>query len=152
MASKDSLSVSIIDNDPFCRILYRQHIHNLGYSHVSTFSDEQACLNRLTASSTTEVPDIIFLDYCQEHMGSLDILRKIKRFNPDIYLVVLSGYEDRQLANDAIKCGAFDYIIKGDNDVDKIDEVLQKIEHVITLLQQRPSGGIPKLLTMIGLI
>ncbi|AUD02617.1 response regulator [Spirosoma pollinicola] len=152
MILRDSLSIFIIDNDLFCRTLYMQHIHNLGYSRVSLFCDEQECMDQLTTSSTTEIPDVIFLCCCFEQQNGLNILRKIKRINPDIYLVALSGDEDKQAAINAIKYGAFDYIIKGESDFTKIDEVLTKIENVIALLQQRPTGRLSKLLTKIGLL
>lgn len=142
MKAKDELSIFIVDDDSFCRSLYEQHILNLGYSNITLFGDGQECLNKLT-----EQPDIIFLDYRMEPLDGLDMLRKIKRFNPNIYLVIISGQDDVQVAVNALKYGAFDYIIKGENDLDKIEGVLKKIQGVIALLQQRPQGKLQKLLS-----
>lgn len=147
MEPKHSLSIFIVDDDAFCRTLYEQHVRNLGYSQISVFSDGQECLNHLT-----DQPDVIFLDHRMEPLDGLDVLRKIKRFNPDIYLVVISGQEDLQVAINALKYGAFDYIVKGDNDFEKIDAVLKKIQDVMTLLKQRPGGKWHKLMSLIGLV
>lgn len=145
MKSRESLSIFIVDDDPFCRNLYEQAIRTLGYNRITLFSDGQDCLNRLT-----DQPDIIFLDYHMEPMDGLGVLRKIKRFNPDIYLVVISGQEDMQVAVDALKYGAFDYLIKGQNDLVKIEAVLNKIQQVMTRLQQRPRGRWKKIMNLIG--
>ena len=104
------------------------------------------------SASTTDQPDVIFLDYRMEPMDGLDVLRKIKRFNPDIYLVVISGQDDMNVAVNALKYGAFDYIIKDDNDLVKIEAVLKKIQQVITLLKQRPTGKVKKLLNFLGVL
>lgn len=147
MDSNESFSIFIVDDDLFCQNLYEQFIRNLGYTNITLFSDGQECLNRLT-----DQPDVILLDYRMEPLDGLDVLRKIKRFNPDIYLVVISGQDDLQVAVDALKYGAFDYIIKGQNDFEKIESVLKKIQNVMALLQQRPRGRWQKLLTMLGAI
>ncbi|MBO0949638.1 response regulator [Fibrella forsythiae] len=145
METKNNLSIFIVDDDPFCGQLYEHQVRNLGYTNVTLFNDGQECLNHLTDS-----PDVIFLDYRMEPMDGLAMLRKIKRFNPNIYLVVISGQEDLNVAIDVLKYGAFDYIIKGENDLEKIDAVLKKIRHVMALLQQRPTGKIQKLLSYLG--
>jgi DNA-binding NtrC family response regulator len=146
MESKNGLSIFLVDDDSFCRVLYEQHLINLGYTQIRMFSDGQSCLNALT-----DQPDVIFLDYRMEPLDGLEVLRKIKRFNPDIYLVVISSQEDMQVAVNALKYGAFDYIIKGENDLERIVTVLKKIQDVMALLRQRPGGRLQKLLSLVGL-
>ncbi|MEZ0486655.1 response regulator [Fibrella aquatica] len=147
METKNPLSIFLIDDDPFCGQLYEQHIRNLGHTNVTLFSDGQECLNHLT-----DQPDVIFLDYRMEPMDGLEVLRKVKRFNPDIYMVVVSGQDDMKVAVNALKYGAFDYIIKDDNDLEKIETVLKKIQTVMDLLKQRPQGKVQKLLSFLGVI
>jgi DNA-binding NtrC family response regulator len=147
MENKDLLSIFVVDDDPFCQKLYEQHLHQLGYNQVRLFSDGQECLSHIT-----ELPDIIFLDYRMEPLNGLEVLQKIKRFNPDIYLVIISSQEDMQVAVKALKYGAFDYITKGEDDLAKIDTVLKKIRSVMVLLKQRPVGKWNKLLSLVGLV
>lgn len=146
MESKNGLSIFLVDDDSFCRVLYEQYLINLGYTQIRMFSDGQSCLNALT-----DQPDVIFLDYRMEPLDGLEVLRKIKRFNPDIYLVVISSQEDMQVAVNALKYGAFDYIIKGENDLERIATVLKKIQDVMALLRQRPGGRLQRLLSLVGL-
>lgn len=125
-------SVFIVDDDPFCRNIFRQHLRNLGFTRIRTFADGQECLNNLT-----DQPDIVFLDYEMEPLNGLEVLRKIKRVNPDVYLIIVSGQEDMQVAINALKYGAIDYIIKGEQELAMMDKVLAKVDQVAALLEQR---------------
>lgn len=146
MENNNSLSIFILDDDPFCGSLYEQHVRNLGHTNVKFFMDGQECLNSLT-----EQPDVIFLDYHMEPLNGLDVLRKIKRFNPNIYLVVVSSQEDVQVAVNSLKYGAFDYIIKGRNEFERIGTVLRKVQEVMELLKQHPQGKWKKLRNLLGI-
>lgn len=125
-------SVFIVDDDAFCRNIFRQHLINLGFTRIRTFADGQECLNNLT-----DQPDIVFLDYEMEPLNGLEVLRKIKRVNPDVYLIIVSGQEDMQVAINALKYGAIDYIIKGEQELAMMDKVLAKVDQVAALLEQR---------------
>ena len=73
-------------------------------------------------------------------MGSVsgtDALRAIKRFNPDTYVVLVSGQSKMQVAVDALKLGAFDYVVKDELLGERLVAVLDKIAGVRTLLAQR---------------
>lgn len=147
MGTKDQLKIFIVDDDPFCLGMYQQHLVNAGYKKPRTFSNGQDCLNRLT-----EQPDIILLDHQMEPYNGLEVLKKIKRVNPDIYLLLISGQDDMQVAINALKYGAFDYIIKGDGDLQKITQVLEKIEGVVDLLNGPQSMRWKKVFSFLNII
>ena len=73
------------------------------------------------------MPDIIFLDYNMPSSNGLEILRQIKTTKPNIYILLISGQKDIQIALSALKDGAADYIIKGEEDLDMISNVINKI-------------------------
>ncbi len=143
MENIKNLKIFVVDDDPFCAEMYKEHLLSTGYANITSYNNGQDCINHLT-----EQPDIIFLDYNMAPLDGLEVLKKIKRFNPDIYLVVLSGQEDMQVAINALKYGAFDYIIKGESDLDMINVVLQKIKNVMEMLEKKSAKPwfIPKLM------
>ncbi len=112
----------IVDDDPFCRMRYSQHLKNLGFKDNILFDNGLDCINKLNLQ-----PDIIFLDYDMRPYNGLEVIEKINRLNPDIYLILISGQRDMQIAINALKSGAFDYVIKGEDDLDKISSSLQKM-------------------------
>ncbi|MDB4107937.1 response regulator, partial [Bacteroidia bacterium] len=69
----------------------------------------------------------ILLDYEMEGLNGFEVLRKIKRYNPNTYVIMMSSQDDVSNAVDTLKFGAFDYIIKGENDAAKLKSVLERI-------------------------
>ncbi len=122
MSNAQNLKFFIVDDDPFYRMLYNQHLINLGFRDNILMDSGEDCLNRLHMS-----PDIIFLDYNMPAANGLEILQKIKRTNPNIYILLISGQTDIQVALNALKHGAADYIVKGEEDLDMISGALSKI-------------------------
>lgn len=134
----------VVDDDPMIANMYEQHLYNLGYENVSLFDNGQDCINQLILE-----PQVIFLDYQMDYLNGLDVLKKIKRFNPDIYVVVISAQEEMEVAINSLKYGAFDYIIKGKSDLTKIEEVLTRIKEMKQQLNYREPGPFRKFLSLI---
>ena len=122
MESVQNLKFFIVDDDPFCRMLYQQHLVNLGFHNNCLFDNGMDCIKKLT-----EKPDIIFLDYDMKPYNGLEVLRMVKRMNPDVHLLLISSQKDMQVAINALKYGAFDYIVKGDKDLETISHALKRI-------------------------
>ena len=122
MGTASNLKFFIVDDDPFYRMLYNQHLLNLGFKNNVLIDNGEDCINRLYMA-----PDIIFLDYNIPPLNGLEILQRIKMSHPSIYLLLISGQKDIQVAVNALKYGAFDYIIKGDEDLHMISGVIKKI-------------------------
>lgn len=57
-------------------------------------------------------PDIVFLDMNMPGMDGITTLKKLKSMNISINVIVVSGYDDFTYTKEAIKYGAFDYILK----------------------------------------
>jgi len=125
--------VFLVDDDPFCRQLIEHAIRNAGYADVQAFDNGAACLDALT-----EEPDIIFLDQMMGSVSGTDALKAIKRFNPDVYVVLVSGQQQVQVAVDSLKYGAFDYVVKDEHLTTRLATVLGKIEKMRALLATRP--------------
>ena len=122
MGQAANLKFFIVDDDPFYRMLYNQHLLNMGFKNSILMENGDECLNRLYMD-----PDVIFLDYNMPPSNGLEILQKIKMTHPNIYILLISGQKDIQVAVNALKHGAADYIIKGEEDLDMISSVLNKI-------------------------
>lgn len=122
MENIQQFKIFIVDDDPFCLNLYEQHLINLGCNDVTTYNNGVECLNAIV-----EKPEVIFLDHNMDVLNGFELLKKIKRFDPEIFVIMISGQEDMKTAIDALKYGAFDYIIKNNEEVEKLEEVLRRI-------------------------
>ena len=131
MYSNKRLKIFIVDEDPIIRELYKQYLFNMGFTYVDVFENGWQCFEQLHKK-----PDIIILDYDVPPMDGLDILKKIKRMNPGIYLVFTTSNENRQLIDNALKYGAFDFIIKGEMDEQTLPQVVNKITMAINTVKR----------------
>ena len=127
-----SLRIFLVDDDPYCRCLIEHAVRTYGFNDVHLFDNGAQCLDALI-----DEPDIIFLDQMMGSVSGTDALRAIKRFNPDTYVVLVSGQSKVQVAVDSLKLGAFDYVIKNENLAERLTAVLDKIGEVRQLLAQR---------------
>lgn len=122
MENSNQFKFYIVDDDIFCAHMYEQYLLNLNYTDITYFDNGIDCLNNLDQN-----PDIIFLDHNMEDITGFEVLKKIKRQNPNIYVVMISGQENIKTAVDALKYGAFDYLIKDDMVCDKLNSIINKI-------------------------
>jgi len=129
------MKLFLVDDDEFSLNMYHQHLLNLGYTDITLFSNGSSCLNNLSLQ-----PGIIILDQEMDDLCGLSVLRKVKGFNPDIYVILLSGTDDNELLLHSIKYGAFDYITKDTGQLEKITTVLAQIHEAKELLTYHSSS------------
>src|SRR5450432_2664420 len=83
-----------------------------------------------------EVPDVVTLDYSLPDSDGTEVLRKIKEFNPDIRVIIISGQEDVATAINLLKNGAFDYIVKDDETKDRLWNSIKNLREISNLKQE----------------
>jgi two-component system response regulator AtoC len=57
-------------------------------------------------------PDVVFADVRLPGMSGIDLLRRIREFDPAIAVIIMTAYGTIEGAVEAVKLGAFDYIKK----------------------------------------
>ncbi|MGB9767112.1 MAG: sigma-54-dependent transcriptional regulator [Sulfurihydrogenibium sp.] len=72
-------------------------------------------------------PDFVFLDVGLKDSNGLDILRKITALENHPYVVIISGHSEYKYLIQAMKHGAFDYIVKP-FDIERIKQVVNEIK------------------------
>jgi DNA-binding NtrC family response regulator len=129
------LRIFIVDDDSCSLSLYEKHLCNIGFTNVFSFENGNACLN-----AVTQQPGVVFLDQKMKMPNAVDVLRKIKSFDPGIYVVFISRREEVQAAVDSLRYGAFDYIVKGKTQLSQVELVLNRINTVWELLLAAKKG------------
>lgn len=141
--TKTQFKFFIVDDDFFCANVYNQYLINMNYNDITHYSNGSDCINNLHQN-----PDIIFLDHNMEDITGFEVLKKIKRYNPNIYVIMISGQENIKTAVDALKFGAFDYVIKGNDVNEKIAVIISKIIAIKEELKKVCPGLIKRLLSI----
>jgi DNA-binding NtrC family response regulator len=127
-----NLKIFVVDDDIFHLHAVKKVLSNLGHQDVSVYSNGVDCMMDIN-----QQPDIIFLDHNMDHYTGYEVLRKVKRFNPNIIVIMLSAQEEIKIAVDSLKHGAFDYLMKGADLKDKIENVMKKIEDFHNIIETR---------------
>ena len=60
----------------------------------------------------TERPHIVLLDILMPGMRGLKVLEEIKRLDPKLCVIMITGFMNNDLVKEAIALGAYDYITK----------------------------------------
>lgn len=100
-------NILVIDDDQdICMLLQR-------YLSKNGFNVDVAHSAKVGLESVSEkVPDVVLSDFRLEDMNGDELLQKIKASNPDIPVVIMTGYSDVRTAVNIMKYGAYDYVIK----------------------------------------
>ena len=130
--SKLSKKIFVVDDDRFHLELMNQILQSKGFEEISLYESGLDCLLDIHQN-----PYIVFLDHQMDVYSGYETLRKIKRHNPNIFVVMVSAQEEISTAVATLKHGAFDYIKKNDRIEENINTVLDKIEEVKELLKER---------------
>jgi DNA-binding NtrC family response regulator len=114
--------IYLIDDDAFCLAIYKQLLNGMGFPDVRIFLHARECLTQLS----TEIPDIIFMDYEMVPSGGMDPLYQIRSQYPLVKIIFLSGQGNMQKIVDSMDPANSEYIVKGNGDSKKIKAVMEK--------------------------
>jgi len=94
---------------------------------IETFETGEECLNHLSHN-----PDIIILDYHlngihENAMNGIETLDKIKSFNPEIPVVMLSSQDKIEVAIDCMHHKASDYVVKSETAFLRLQKIITTI-------------------------
>lgn len=119
---KENFNVFVVEDDEFYSEALEYHLSLNPEITVTKFANAKGCLKNLDMN-----PDAITLDSSLPDMSGVDFLKKVKEYNSDIPVVVISDQEDIKAAITLLKLGAYDYILK---DVDTKDRVWNIIKNI----------------------
>ncbi|MEN9408045.1 MAG: hypothetical protein RL216_19 [Pseudomonadota bacterium] len=115
-------SILIVDDEKDIRELIGDILRDEGYS-VRLAGNSDDCM----AEINSEPPALMILDIWlkDSRMDGIDILKTVKRDNPDVPVVIISGHGNIEIAVAAIKQGAYDFIEKPFN-IDQLMVVVSR--------------------------
>ena len=101
------LSICLVDDEEILRVSLRDDLIDAGYI-VRDFDDPVSALNFLRVSRV----DVVISDMRMPGMDGLELLSRVKSIDPGIFFVIMTAYGSVSNAVEAMKRGAYDYIMK----------------------------------------
>ena len=119
MTNEERPRVLIVDDEKFIRDILADFLGMEGYV-VRTAEDGQAALGELSHAHY----DLVISDLKMPRMGGIELLEQIGTTAPNALTVIMTGFGTVETAIDAMKRGAYDYILKPF----KVEEVIHVVQ------------------------
>ena len=99
--------VLVVDDEENLRLVLRTLLRRHGYE-VETAESGEVALSMVDSFG----PDVVLTDVRMPKMGGLDLLTTLKAKGNEATVIVMSAYGNMDLALEAMKAGAYDYVQK----------------------------------------
>jgi signal transduction histidine kinase len=105
--SAQNNTVFVIDDDEIIRVSCEQILKKSGYQ-VETFGNGHEGIERLKEVR----PALLVVDIKMPELDGFEVIKIVRKIDPDLVIVVITGYATIETAVDAMKMGAYDFVPK----------------------------------------
>lgn len=102
------LRILIVDDEEVLTLGYSKCLTKVGYEVKTAGSGEEAI-----KFLKDEMFDLVLLDIRLPHMSGMEVLSKALEIDPALIVIMITAHGSVQSAVDAMRMGAFDYLLKG---------------------------------------
>jgi len=123
----EKIKLFLVDDDAvFLKSLEIEFLQHADFI-IETFATGELCMESLSHN-----PDVIILDYQLDGinktaMNGIETLDKIKLYNPDIPVVMLSSQDKIDVAINCMHHRAFDYVVKSETAFVRLQKIITTI-------------------------
>jgi len=127
MINGDKIKIFLVDDDAlFLKLLENEYLSDVEFA-IETYLTGELCIENLHHN-----PDVIVLDYHldgidKNAMNGMQTLDKIKAFNPNIPVVILSSQNEIDVAINCVGHRAFDYVVKNESSLMNLQIIITTI-------------------------
>ena len=124
---QEPIKLFLVDDDAvFLKSLEIDFLESADFK-IETFATGELCMASLSHS-----PDVIILDYFLDGiemnaMNGIETLDRIKSYNPDIPVIILSSQDKIDVAIDCMHHRAYDYVVKSETAFIRLQKIITSI-------------------------
>jgi len=127
MKKESRIKLFLVDDDSVFLKLLEIEFRQNGDFEIETFATGELCIKNLS-----KFPDVIILDYHldgidKNAMNGVQTLDKIKEFNLDIPVIMLSSQDKIDVAINCMHHRAFDYVVKSETAFLRLQKIITTI-------------------------
>lgn len=129
MSKTKKVKLFLVDDDAlYLKLLEIEFLEHADFS-IECYATGELCIKNLSHD-----PDVIILDYLldgieRDAMNGIQTLDKIKEFNPDIAVVMLSSQDKIDVAVNCMHHKAYDYVVKSETAFLRLRKAIDSIFH-----------------------
>jgi putative two-component system response regulator len=130
--SQGDKRVLVVDDEQLVSAILARYLSQVGYSCVTADSGAEA-LGKLR-----EYPcDLALCDVRMPGMDGIELLKSIKEYDEDMAVIMVSAVDNREVAVEAMRAGAYDYVIKPFHFEEVLISVQRALENRRLLLERK---------------
>ena len=118
-----SYSILIVDDEALTVRTIGRALEGEGFEVFLAMSGEEAL-----TTLAEEKPDLALLDVVLPGINGIEVLRQAKKLSPSTIIVMMSAYHVVDRAVEAMKLGAYDYLIKPFHIADMVNTIRRATE------------------------
>jgi DNA-binding NarL/FixJ family response regulator len=123
----DKIKIFLVDDDALFLKLLEIELQQHADFTIETYATGELCLENLSHE-----PDVIILDYHlngidKNAMNGIDTLDKIKAYNSDITVIMLSSQDKIDVAINCMHHRAFDYVVKSETAFLRLKKIITTV-------------------------
>jgi len=126
-----SFRIFVVDDDRHYARMISYHLDKNPDYNVTVFSDGQEVLEKLDDN-----PHLIVMDIMMPGIGGIETLTRVKERHKELPVIMVSAQGVVDTAVEAMKEGAYDYITKGRDDLNKLSIVVKNALDKVSLSQE----------------
>jgi signal transduction histidine kinase len=131
MFNEEKIRVLVADDEESLRAVLSQVLSKNGYDVTAAASGEEAW----EIFQTNPFP-LVITDIVMKQMTGIELLQKIKKMCPDTQVIIITSYVSLDTAVNALRSGAYDYLFKPFEDLEKISAVTARAVEKIKLISE----------------
>ncbi len=118
------LKILIVDDEFLVRVGLESTIpwHEYGFNVVGSARNGREAIPLFEKYD----PDVLLTDIRMPVMGGLELIETLKKVKPSLVAIIISHYDDFNYAQEALKLGANDYILKSDLSPDNLMKIINR--------------------------
>jgi two-component system NtrC family response regulator len=125
-------TILVVDDEANYLTVMQALLEEAGYETLTVLSGPEA----LKVAAQTDL-DAVLTDMKMPKMSGIELLKEIKHLYPDIPVIIMTAYGTVEKAVEAMKKGAFDYILKPFKNEEILVTIAKALEHRHLLLKNR---------------
>lgn len=130
MKPENKIKLFLVDDDVVFLKSLELEFRDNGNFDVETYATGERCIDNLSNK-----PDLIILDYLldgtdKNAMHGIATLDKIKEYNADIPVIMLSAQDKIEVAVNCMHHKAFDYVVKSETAFLRLQKIIKSVFHL----------------------
>lgn len=113
-------TILVIDDEKRMHRILQISLEGLGYSVISASSGLEG-----VELAKARMPSLVITDMKMPGMSGMEVLQEIKKMDEEVPIIIMTAYGTVQSAVEAMKTGAFDYILKP-FDIAEMEVIVQR--------------------------